>query len=77
MSKSKSKKAPAIEPKRLMVQRIDIDQLVIEQVVPENSLEYLNGDFWPEEEDIDEFIATMGKWRHEDALLSAEKEKKR
>jgi len=61
----------------LMVQRINIDQLVIEQGVPENSLENLKCDFWPEDEDIDEFIATIRHWRQEDILLSAKKEKKR
>jgi len=60
-----------------MVQRIDIDQLAIEQGVPENSLENLNGDFWPEDEDIDEFIAKVRQWRQEDILISAKKEKKR
>lgn len=79
MSKSKSRKSlPAIDPKRLMVQRIDIDQLAIEQGVPECcSLESLKGNFWPEDEDIDEFIATIRRWRQEEALLSAEKEKQR
>lgn len=60
-----AEKLPAIDPKRLMVQRLDIDQLAIEQGVPENSLENLNGDFWPEDEDIDEFIATIRQWRNE------------
>lgn len=58
-----AEKFPGIDPKRLMVQRIDVDQLILEQGVPEDSLANLNGDFWPEDEDIDEFIATIRQWR--------------
>lgn len=60
-----AEKLPPIDPKRLMVQRIDIDQLAIEQGVPENSLANLNGDFWPEDEDIEEFLAALRQWRKE------------
>ena len=52
-----------------MVQRIDIDQLVKEQGVPEDSLANLNGDFWPEDEDVEEFIATIRQWRREGLRL--------
>lgn len=58
-----AEKFSGIDPKRLMVQRIDIDQLIREQGVPEDSLANFNGDFWPEDEDIDEFLATLRQWR--------------
>jgi hypothetical protein len=32
-------------------------------------LEDLQGDFWPEDESVDEFIETVRRWRHEDIAL--------
>ena len=61
-----AEKLPAIPPNRLMVQRIDIDQLAIEQGVPEScTVESLKFDSWPEEEDIEEFLAALRQWRKE------------
>jgi hypothetical protein len=34
-------------------------------VKPIRSLKDLKGDFWPEDESIDEFIATIRQWRRE------------
>lgn len=46
--------------------RIDLDRLMAEQGVPEfNTVESLGGDFWPEDEDMDEFVATIRQWREE------------
>ena len=32
-------------------------------------LEDLQGDFWPEDESVDEFIEAVRRWRHEDIAL--------
>ena len=46
--------------------RIDIDQLAAEQGVPaSHSVATLKGDFWPAEEDLEEFVATVRQWRYE------------
>ena len=44
----------------------DLDQLIAAQgVKPVARFEDLLGDFWPEEESADEFIAAVRKWRRE------------
>lgn len=61
-----AEKLPTMAPNCLMVQRIDIDQLAIEQGVPEScTIESLKFDFWPEDEDIEEFLSTLRQWRNE------------
>ncbi len=61
-----AEKLSAIPQNRLMVQRIDIDQLAIEQGVPEScTVESLKFDSWPEDEEIEEFLATLRQWRKE------------
>ena len=43
---------------------IDINQLATEQgVAGSTSVELLKGDFWPPEEDLREFVATVRQWR--------------
>ena len=56
----------AAAPHSFMDWKIDIEQLATEQGVPAScSIESLKGDFWPDNEDIDEFIATVRQWRKE------------
>jgi hypothetical protein len=44
----------------------NLDQLIAEQgTQPLQSIESLRGDFWPEEESSDEFIAQLRIWRDE------------
>lgn len=44
--------------------KIDIDALAESQKVkPITDLEELGGDFWPEEENLDEFLTTIRTWR--------------
>lgn len=44
-----------------------IERMAREQgVQPLKRVEDLYADFWPEDESIDEFIATLRKWRRED-----------
>lgn len=46
--------------------RIDINDLAAQQGVPtSNSVEQLKGDFWPLDEDLEEFSATIRQWRHD------------
>jgi len=46
--------------------RIDIDSLAKDQgVSPCTSIEALKGDFWPPDEDLDEFVATIREGRRE------------
>jgi hypothetical protein len=46
----------------------DLATLAAQQGVrPVATFEDLLVDIWPEDEDIDEFIATLRRWRHEDA----------
>jgi predicted DNA-binding antitoxin AbrB/MazE fold protein len=43
-----------------------LDELAREQgVQPITDPLSIGGDFWPEDEDLDEFIATIRKWRQE------------
>lgn len=37
----------------------------MQNVQPVQQLEDLWGDFWPEDESIDDFVATIRRWRHE------------
>jgi len=41
----------------------------IQGVKPADSLDALQGDFWPEDESVDHFVATIKQWRHEDAQM--------
>ena len=42
----------------------DLRDLIAEQgVKPIINIDQLKGDFWPEEESIEEFIATLREWR--------------
>jgi len=51
----------------LFEQQTDIEQLAVEQGVgPVTDFESLLGDFWPEDESADEFIAQVRAWRRED-----------
>jgi hypothetical protein len=36
---------------------------------PVQKLEELYGDFWPEDESVDDFISTVQQWRREDVKL--------
>ena len=41
-----------------------VEQLVAQQGTgPVTDVNVLRGDFWPEEESIDEFLATLHEWR--------------
>jgi hypothetical protein len=45
---------------------VSLDQLAREQgVLPIKSIDDLRGGFWPDDENIDEFIAAVRRWRHE------------
>ncbi|MBT3269020.1 hypothetical protein HN371_17870 [Candidatus Poribacteria bacterium] len=49
-----------------MLKRHDLDTLAREQGVgPVVNFDDLLGDFWPEDETADEFIATVRRWRRE------------
>ncbi len=61
-----NRQVPPNAAQHFMDYRIDIDALAAQQGVPEStSIEALKGDFWPEEEDLSEFIATLRQWRQE------------
>jgi hypothetical protein len=46
--------------------RIDINDLATQQgVQASNSIEQLKGDFWPPNEDLEEFSTTIRQWRHD------------
>ena len=46
--------------------KTDLDALMdIHGVKPIRDFEELLGDFWPENESVDDFIATIDEWRHE------------
>ena len=43
---------------------INIDSLAKQQGVPEKtSVDRLKGDFWPADEDLDEFVTALRQWR--------------
>ncbi len=45
---------------------ISLDEIALQQGVPQpQNIESLAGDFWPEDEDIDDFIASVREWRRE------------
>ena len=51
-------------------QEANVEQLAMaQQVRPIQRLDDLWGDFWPEDESIDDFIATIRAWRDEDSEL--------
>lgn len=54
------------EPHLFLDWRIDLDSLAAQQGIPEStSVQGLKGDFWPVDEDMDEFVSTLRQWRHE------------
>jgi hypothetical protein len=40
----------------------------IQGVHPIQSMDELKGDFWPEDQSVDDFIATVRKWRNETSV---------
>ena len=63
-SKASKETRPELHP--FLDWRIDINQLAAEQGVPASvSVEGLKGDFWPVEDDLEEFVATVRQWRRE------------
>jgi hypothetical protein len=45
-----------------------VEDLAVQQgVQPARSLDDLAGEFWPETDSVDEFIATVRRWRRESA----------
>ncbi|MDQ3548502.1 MAG: hypothetical protein M3439_06740 [Chloroflexota bacterium] len=49
-----------------MIAPISLKELAREQgVKPVNNLADLRADFWPEDESVDEFVATIREWRRE------------
>jgi len=64
--KAQSQSSPDLTPNSFIDWRIDLDALAERQGVKVcNSLNELKGDFWPEDEDIDEFVSTVRQWRRE------------
>ncbi len=54
------------EPNPFFDCSIDIEKLAAQQAVPDSpSVERLKGDFWPADEDINEFVQTLRLWRQE------------
>ena len=46
--------------------KISIEELVAQQgVKPIENIDDLKGDFWPEDESVDDFIAAVRQWRDE------------
>jgi hypothetical protein len=63
---AESQSASGTEPHPFLDWHIDINALATQQGVPESTtVASLKGDFWPAEEDMDEFIATLREWRRE------------
>ena len=49
---------------------LDIEELAHQQgVEPVQSLADLRGDFWPEDESVDDFIKTVREWRDESLAI--------
>jgi hypothetical protein len=46
-----------------------INQLALEQGTKPLNFDEMLGDFWPEEESTDEFLATFREWRNEGSHL--------
>lgn len=46
-----------------------IEETKPDSMAPVTSLEALWGDFWPEDESVDTFLATVQQWRQEDLTL--------
>lgn len=54
------------EPHPFLDWRINLDSLALQRGVQEStSVECLKGDFWPVDEDMDEFVTTLHQWRSE------------
>lgn len=60
-----SAEAPEIEPAITIEPIITIEQLAAEQGTRPMDFEEMLGDFWPEEENVDDFITTLRAWRSE------------
>lgn len=62
-------------PNHFTVKKIDINVLAAEQGVPQSwSVQNLIDDFWPEDEDIDEVLATFRQWRQESLKETLERD---
>jgi hypothetical protein len=58
--------SPATELHPFLDWHIDINALAVQQGVPDStSLADLQGDFWPADEEMDEFISALRQWRRE------------
>jgi len=56
----------AAEPHPFLDWRIDLDSLAAQQGISKAaSVKDLKGDFWPPDEDMDEFVMTLRQWRQE------------
>lgn len=54
------------EPHPFLDWRIDLDSLAAQQGISKvTSVKDLKGDFWPADEDMDEFVSTLRQWRQE------------
>jgi hypothetical protein len=63
---AKQQSSAVAEPHPFLDVHINIDSLAAEQGVPERiSVENLRSDFWPEDEDMSEFITTLREWRQQ------------
>lgn len=55
-----------LEPTGLFWDTPEFEKLAEQQgVAPIRKIEDLVGDFWPEDEDLDEFLAEVRRWRDE------------
>jgi hypothetical protein len=63
------RRGEAEEERPLFDEKSDLDRLAAEQdVTAVADFDSLLGDFWPEDESADDFIAQVRSWRREDAL---------
>jgi hypothetical protein len=62
-------------PKRIeLARKRELDALAKKQgYKPFHSVQELYGDFWPADEKVDEFVATVRKWRNEGHRRTAKK----
>jgi hypothetical protein len=66
MQRSQNRKARGSAPE----ESVDIEKLAAQQGVgPVADPGDLVGDFWPEDENIDDFIAAVRRWRKEEKKL--------
>jgi len=62
----KKKSKPVPQPVMMIEPEVDFETLARQQkVTPIENPEELLGDFWPEDEDIEDFLATIKRWRRE------------